>query len=212
MNKLLSNVMDEVAHHRFTSDEYYQLVELGFFEGHRVELIEGEIIAMPPMGSLHATTLTLALQALQQLFVAGYVVRSQMPLHLDNDSEPEPDIAVVVGSPSDYAASHPSAAVLAVEITVTTLPYDRDVKGPLYARAGIPDFWLIDVPGRRVTVFRHPRQDATSATGWAYGESGLYLPGDRITPLEKPNSRIAVSDFSTASNLPVDHRQYLMLF
>lgn len=194
MNNLLSNVMDEVAHHRFTSDEYYQLVELGFFEGRRVELIQGEIIAMPPMGSPHATTLTLALQALQRIFATGYVIRSQMPLHLDSDSEPEPDIAVVAGSPSDYAVSHPATAVLAVEITVTTLAYDRDVKGPLYARAEITDFWLVDVPGRRVTVFRHPRQDATSATGWAYGESGLYLAGDRITPLEKPDCSIDVSD------------------
>jgi Uma2 family endonuclease len=194
VNKLLSNVMDEIAHHRFTSDEYYQLVELGFFEGSRVELIQGEIIAMPPMGSLHATTLTLALQALQRIFAAEYVVRSQMPLHLDNDSEPEPDIAVVTGKPSDYAASHPSTALLAVEITVTTLTYDRDVKGPLYARAGIPDYWLIDVPGHRVTIFRHPRPDASSAAGWTYGALGLYLPGDQITPLEKPDSRIAVSD------------------
>ena len=194
VNKLLLNVMDEVAHYRFTSDEYYQLVELGFFEGRRVELIQGEIIAMPPMGSPHATTLTLALQELQRLFVAGYVVRSQMPLHLDDDSEPEPDIAVVPGTPADYAEAHPVTALLAVEIAVTTLAYDRDVKGPLYARAGIADFWLIDVPGRRVTVFRHPRQDASSGTGWAYGDSGLYLPGDRITPLERPNSGVAVSD------------------
>lgn len=133
MNKLLSNVMDEVAHHRFASDEYDQLVELGFFEGRRVELIEGEIIAMPPMGSLHATALMLALQALLRLFAAGYVVCLQMSLHLDNDSEPDPDIAVVAGRPSDYAASHPSTALLAVEITVTTLTYDRGVKGPLYA-------------------------------------------------------------------------------
>lgn len=193
MSKPLANVVDEVAHHRFTSDEYYRLVELGFFEGRRVELIQGEIIAMPPMGSPHATTLTLALQGLQRLFTEGYVVRVQMPLHLDDDSEPEPDIAVVFGTPGDYAAAHPSTAVLAVEITVTTLAYDRDVKGPLYARAGIPDFWLIEVPGRRVTVFRQPRQDPASDTGWVYGESGLYLPGDRIAPLARPDSDIAVS-------------------
>ena len=76
---------------------------------------------MPPMGSPHATTLTLALQELQRLFAEGYVVRSQMPLRLNDDSEPEPDIAVVPGTPSDYAAAHPSTALLAVEIAVTTL-------------------------------------------------------------------------------------------
>jgi Uma2 family endonuclease len=186
--------MDEVSRHRFTSDEYYRLVALGFFEGRRVELIHGEIIAMPPMGSPHATTLTLALQCLQPLFAAGYVVRPQMPLHLQEDSEPEPGIAVVPGTPADYADSHPMTAVLAVEVAVTTLAYDHDVKGPLYARAGIPDFWLLDVPQRRVTVFRHPRLDSSSVTGWIYGESGLYLPGDRIAPLAIPESSIAVSD------------------
>jgi len=194
VSKPLSHVMDEVSHHRFTSDEYYRLVALGFFEGHRVELIHGEIIAMPPMGSPHATTLTLVLQCLQRIFAVGYVVRPQMPLHLQEDSEPEPDIAVVPGTPADYAGSHPMTAILAVEVAVTTLAYDRDVKGPLYARAGIPDFWLLDVSQRRVTVFRHPRLDASSVTGWIYGESGLYLPGNRIAPLPLPDSGIAVSD------------------
>ncbi len=194
MSKPLSNVMNDVAPHRFTSDEYYRLVELRFFESRRVELIQGEIIAMPPMGSPHATTLTLILQCLYRLFAQGYVVRSQMPLHLDDNSEPEPDIAVVLGTPADYAEAHPVTASLIVEISVTSLAYDRDVKGPLYAKAGIADFWLIDVPGRRVTVFRHPRRDPSSVTDWVYGASGLYLPGDKITPLEMPDHDIAVSD------------------
>jgi Uma2 family endonuclease len=188
------HVIDDVSPYHFTSDAYYRLVELGFFEGGRVELIHGEIIAMPPMGSPHATTLTLVLQCLQRLFSEGYVVRPQMPLHLQGDSEPEPDIAVVRGAPADYAHSHPSTAALAVEIAVTTLAYDRDVKGPLYARAGIADFWLLDVPGRRLTVLRQPRLDPASATGWIYGESGLYLPGDEIAPLEKPGCGVAVAD------------------
>lgn len=199
MSKPLSHVMDEVSHHRFTSDEYYRLVALGFFEGRRVELIHGEIIAMPPMGSPHAATLTLAMQCLQCIFIVGYVVRPKMPLHLQEDSEPEPDIAVVTGTPADYASSHPMTAVLAVEVAVTTLAYDRDVKGPLYARAGIPDFWLLDVPQRRVTVFRHPRQDSASVTSWIYGELGFYLPGDRIAPLAIPDSSLAVSDLFYAT-------------
>ena len=98
MSKPLANVVDEVAHHRFTSDEYYRLVELGFFEGRRVELIQGEIIAMPPMGSPHATTLTLALQGLQRLFTEGYVVRVQMPLHL------EARVLLLLGEIQQFAA------------------------------------------------------------------------------------------------------------
>jgi Uma2 family endonuclease len=186
--------MDNVVPYRFTSEAYYQLVEMGFFEGHHVELIHGEIIVMPPMSSLHATTLMLTLQWLQHLFAAGYVVRPQMPLQLEDDSEPEPDIAVVPGTPADYAAAHPATAVLVVEIAVTTLVYDRDVKGPLYARAGIADFWLVDAPARRVIVFRQPRLDPASRTGWVYGESGLYLPGDRLIPLASPDNSIAVAD------------------
>ncbi|MCZ6873341.1 MAG: Uma2 family endonuclease [bacterium] len=145
--------------HQWTVEAYDHLVRLGIFEACHVELIQGDILTMPPMGSLHAMTVLRLAEALRPIFplAAGYLLRQQMPLRLPAfDTEPEPDIAVVAGTLDDYLDSHPATALLVVEVAESSLAYDRDVKGSLYARAGITDYWIVNLIDRCLEVFRHP--------------------------------------------------------
>lgn len=126
--------------HRFTREEYDRMVAAGVFAPDaRLELLEGEIINMPPQKSRHATAVRLIEDALRAAFLAGFDVRTRLPLSLGDYSEPEPDVAVVKGSPRDSRDAHPSSALLVVEIAETSLDYDRRRKLPVYVRAGIPE-------------------------------------------------------------------------
>src|SRR2546427_3694659 len=120
--------MDALQVRRWTRQEYDRMVEAGVLApGERAELIDGEVLAMTPQGSLHATAVVLVEEALRAAFATGYVIRAQMPLALDPSSEP--DVAVVRGSPRDYRGAHPTSALLVVEGAEATLGYDRDPKG-----------------------------------------------------------------------------------
>src|SRR5438445_12837702 len=142
---------------RWTRQEYDRMVEAGVLApGERAELIDGEVLAMAPRGSLHATAVRLAEEALRAVFGAGYDVRVQMPLALDPSSEPEPDVAVVRGSPRAYRDAHPASALLVVEVAGTTLGYDRDQKGSLYARAGVAEDWIVNLLDRAAAPGRSP--------------------------------------------------------
>src|SRR2546428_13960355 len=112
--------------------------------GDRAGLTVGDVLAMPPQGSLHATAVRLAEEALRAAFGTGYDIRVQMPLALDPSSEPEPDVAVVRGSPRDYRDAHPTSALPLVEVAHTTLGYERDPKSRLFPRAGAAEDWLRD--------------------------------------------------------------------
>jgi len=127
-------------------------------ETDRVELIEGELIDMTPIGSRHANLVDVLAQILVRRLPAGCRVRVQNPLRLGESSEPQPDIAVV--RDRSYAAAHPEAAdvLLLIEVADTTLEFDRDIKLPLYARHGIPECWLIDVAGRQLSIHREPAE------------------------------------------------------
>ena len=145
--------------HRITVEHFYRMAEVGLFEDDaRVELVNGEIIDVPPMGSLHAGTLHRVASALSMALGARAMVRQQLPLRLNEDSEPLPDIAVVKPRADHYTSSHPAPADtwLVVEIGDSTLRYDRDVKARVYARAGVPEVWVIDLPENRVHVYRSP--------------------------------------------------------
>jgi Uma2 family endonuclease len=164
------------------------MIAAGVFDPRaRVELIDGEIVNMVPQGSLHATALQLAEEQLRAVFAATHAVRVQMPLALDDASEPEPDLAVVVGGPRDYRDAHPSSAVLVVEVADTTLVFDREQKQRLYARAGIEEYWIVNLTARQLEVRRDPR-------GESYASSATLQTGDSVAPLAAPDRRIAVSD------------------
>jgi len=152
--------------HRLDVDAYYKMAEAGILErAARVELIDGEIIDMPATGSPHAAIV----KRLNRLFthaapVGSALVGVQDPVRLDTFNEPEPDLMLLRPRHDDYRASHPSAAdvLLLVEVSDSSLTYDRGTKLPLYARFGVPEVWIVDVAAAAVEVFRQPQQGAYS--------------------------------------------------
>lgn len=148
--------------HRITVDEYYRMAEVGLLAPDaRVELIEGEIIDMPPIGSRHGGTVTQLHHLLVQAVATRASVRVQQPVRLGKSSEPQPDLALVKPRADYYKSRHPTAAdtLLIVEVSDTTFRYDRQIKVPLYARHGIPEVWIVDIKGRQMHFFRSPGAD-----------------------------------------------------
>jgi Uma2 family endonuclease len=157
-------------------------------------LIEGEILQMTPQRSGHAIAIQLVEEVLRHAFGGGYNVRTQLPLALDLRSEPEPDIAVVVGVPRDYRDAHPSSAVLIVEVADASLDYDRERKGNLYAQAEIIDYWIINLIDRRLEVYRDPDPTMLGPGGNHYRTTRHYSAGQKVAPLAVPQAEIAIED------------------
>lgn len=146
-----------IAPHRWTLEEYEHMVRSGVFEpGQHVELIEGEVIDMVPQNEPHAVTLSLVDSALRAIFSAGHVIRQRSPLRLGASSQPEPDIAVVVGVPRDFIKRHPHAAVLVVEISDSSIHHDRTTKLALYARYGVPSYWIVNLVEGVLETYDNP--------------------------------------------------------
>lgn len=177
-----------LATRRFTVDEYYRMAEVGILApGERVELIEGEVVPMAAIGSRHAG----CVNGLTQFFVSGLggraVVAIQNPVRLDRRSEPQPDVAVLRPRPDRYAERHPhpDEVLLLVEVADTSAGYDRGMKAPLYARAGIPEYWLVDLDAGVVEVHREPSPDG-------YRGVTRHLPGEELAPLAFPDFGLQV--------------------
>lgn len=180
---------------RWTRDEYERLGELGIFgPDEPIELIGGELIVSEPKGSPHETAVGLAEDALRAAFGSGWVVRVGSPIALDDESEPEPDVAVVPGQRRDYREAHPTRPVLVVEVAETSLALDRDHKGSLYARAGVVDYWIVDLVGRVLEVHRQPMPDPSARFGWRYGSVEVVGLEAAVSLLAVPEGRIAVAD------------------
>ncbi len=189
--------MHKLESHRWTIDAYDRMVAHGVFSpGEHVELIDGEVVNMTPQGSAHITALLLVHQRLQQVFGSGFHVRPQTPLVADPLSEPEPDVYVVRGEVRDYAGRHPSArdTVLVVEVCDSSLEYDRVTKGSLYARAGIPEFWIVNLVDLQLEVYQKPNPDPAARFGWGYAERFNVASGHSASPLEMPSAAVAVRD------------------
>ncbi len=178
---------------RWTVDEYHQMEELGWFRNARVELIDGEILEMPAPNNPHVVAMHVTEDASRSAFGAGYWVRTQSPLDLGLASEPQPDLAVVQGKARDYT-SHPTTALLVVEVSDSSLAYDRKDKASLYAEAGISDYWIVNVVNGQLEVFRGPAPDASQAFGFGYSSQTILHRGDAVAPLAAPNSSVAVAD------------------
>lgn len=148
----------EIARYSFTAEEFQRMGEAGIFrQDARLELIEGEIIEMSPIGSPHAACVTFLTYVLNKLG-PGSQVRVQNPVRLSDFSEPQPDVALLRWRDDFYRAAHPAPAdvLLVVEVAETTVAADRKVKVPLYARAGIAEAWLVNIPEGRVEVYSDP--------------------------------------------------------
>jgi len=178
----------------FTRAEYERAAELGLFgPEERLELIGGEVLQrVTPQHSLHATGVTLAAETLRQAFGQGYVVRVQLPLALADDSEPEPDVAVVAGEIRDYKKAHPSTAVLVVEVADTTLEFDRGRKAGLYAAAGITEYWVLNLQDRVLEVHREPAPMVGQPFGHHYRSITRHPHADSLHPLAAPAAAVNV--------------------
>ena len=180
---------------RWTRAEYEQMIEHDLFRPEeRVELVDGEILTMAAQNSPHITAVGLVDDALRAAFGPGAHVRAQGPLAVDSMSEPEPDVAVVHGSRRDYRSAHPESALLIVEVADTTLSFDRRWKASLYARAGIPEYWIVNLGARQLEVHRDPEPAPPARYGWSYGTVRQLGAEDEVSPLAAPEARIRVAD------------------
>ncbi len=171
---------------RFSRAEYDRLVEQGWFTDERLELIEGLLVTVSPQGTSHADVIAHVHELLVRLLGDRASVRSQLPFAATDDSEPEPDVAVVVRA--RYRDEHPRAAFLIIEVADSSLPYDR-YKASVYAAASVPEYWIVDLNAARVVVHLDPDPE----TG-AYRTTREHGSGDVLHPTAFPDLAIAVAD------------------
>jgi Uma2 family endonuclease len=167
---------------RFTLDEYHRLAELGFFgEDDRVELIKGEIVQMAAKGRPHSTFNRRLIRELTKLLGDRATLQSQDPIAIPDDSEPEPDIAILQNRDDDYLSEHPSPSdiLLLIEIADSTLNFDQKVKLLIYAEAGISDYWIFNLEGNCLEVYSEPYQDLQGKFG--YRRKVIFLPNELVT-------------------------------
>jgi hypothetical protein len=175
---------------RFTVDEYHRMAEAGILaEDDRVELIEGEIVEMSPIGSRHAACVKRMTSLFYRQVGQKAIVSVQDSIRLTGHSEPQPDLALLKPRPDFYAKAHPGPedVLLVVEVAETSPDYDRTVKVPLYARSGVPEVWLVDLAGEGVEVYRQPSPQG-------YREVRQARRGQRLTPEAFPDVELAVDD------------------
>jgi len=174
--------------HRFSVAEYHQMAEAGIFgEDDRVELIAGEIVEMVPIGIRHASCVRRLIRLLSRGVGERAVVDIQNPLRLAEDSELQPDVVLLRPRADLYAGSHPGPedVLLLVEVAESSVDVDRDVKVPLYARAGVPEVWLVDLGGDRIEVYRQP-----SPRG--YRDVRIARRGESVAPMALPELELPV--------------------
>lgn len=181
---------------RFGKGDFYRLGELGFFESDKVCLIGGEIFRMPPPSNIHSLGIDYLSDELRSIFGNEYWVRAQMGLDLSPDSVPIPDIAVVAGNRRSYHGQYqnPTTALLVVDVSLSTVAADRKWKASLYARAGIADYWILNIADRAIEVRRDPQPDPEQVFGFRYATLTIHKIGDFVSPHAMPDARIAVAD------------------
>ena len=175
----------------FTVDDYYRMAEFGILSPEdRVELIDGEIIEMSPMGTRHISCVMRATQAFSGAFKGKAMVSVQLPLRLSNYTEPEPDLTLLKSRADFYAAQKPAAkdAYLVLEVSDTTLDFDRNVKLPRYAAAGILEVWIANLQEDLLLVYREP-------SGNSYKTNRILRRGDPISVAAFPEVVFKVEDF-----------------
>ncbi len=176
---------------RLSVQDYHRMVEVGILDpDERVELIAGQLYQMAAKGSAHSAAMTRISRALSQGLGERALLRFQDPVQLNNDSEPEPDIAVVALNPRDYEDHHPipDEVYLLIEVSDRTLKRDKTLKARVYAQSNITDYWIWDVSGQQLWVLRHP-----SSTG--YQQEMTLSAADTISPIAFPECIISIASF-----------------
>ena len=180
---------------RWTRVEYERLIDLGLFSpDERLELLDGALVVREPQGNRHAAAIRKVVAALRAALGDAWQIDSQLPLALDDASQPEPDVSVVARHPHAYRDAHPSRAVLIVEIAETSYRIDREYKLSLYARAGVPECWLVDVVNDAVEIHREPEAAPAARYGRRYRGVETLRPPASVRPLVAPDTPIPVSD------------------
>ena len=181
---------------RFTVSEYHRIIEAGIlYEGERGELIDGVIIQHMPQKSKHSSVISQMAEQFYPLVLEGKVkVRVQTPIILTDDTEPEPDLAVVKPRADAYAKSHPSPddILLLTEVSDTTLAYDTEIKLPRYAASGIPEVWVANLVDNCVEVYREPLKLPDGIT--VYRTRTDLVKGDTLISYALPSLKIAVDE------------------
>lgn len=147
-----------VKRHRFTVREYHTMVEAGLLsEDDRVELVDGEIVEMTPIGTRHLACVVALTHLLTKASGDRYFVSVQNPIVLNEDNEPQPDLSLLRARPEPTGElPGPGDILLVIEVSDTTLSYDRKVKLPRYGRSGIPEVWIVDLQSRRIEIYTEP--------------------------------------------------------
>ena len=174
--------------------DFHRIVETGVFEGRRPVLIRGTLIEQGTMNPPHAVCVDLTQEVLRSVFGTGWRIRVQLPLVLSLDTDPMPDVGVVAGRARDFTDHHPTTASLVVEVADSTLAMDLTEKAELYATAGVPDCWVIDLENRQLVVFRDPEPLPEGLGATAYRTRMALASEDSISPLAAPSSTVKVSD------------------
>ncbi len=179
-----------IERYRFTVDDYYRMLAAGILtEDSRVELIEGEVIAMAPIGSRHAGCINRIVHVLSPQLADRAILSIQNPIRLSPYTEPQPDVALLRPREDFYASGHPGPrdVLLVVEVAETSGDYDRRVKVPLYGRAGIPEAWVVDLGAGVVEVYRGPGRRG-------YRQAERHGRGSVLSPQACPDVRLAVDE------------------
>lgn len=184
------------ARHRlWTRDELYHMVESGVLsQNERVELIEGEVVLLTPQDKPHADAVTNTNMILTSLFGRTHLIRVQLPLDLCETTQPEPDFAIVPRGALEKAERHPTSADLVVEIASSSLAYDREVKTAVYARAGIREYWILNIPARQLETYREPSALTDRMLGFGYRSLTIYTDDQSCCPLFASDVGVTVRD------------------
>jgi Uma2 family endonuclease len=187
----------QLLRRKFTVEEYHKMVESEILtENDRVELIRGEILEMSPIGTKHAACVNRLVNLLVQLLGKQVIVAAQNPVVLNNNSEPQPDVALLKHRDDFYETAHPQSEdiFLLIEVSDSTLMYDREEKIPLYAQAKIIEVWLVDINSQTVEVYQQP-------TDTGYQLMRKFTAGQNLTILALPDVNITVNQILVSPSL-----------
>jgi Uma2 family endonuclease len=185
-----------LATRRWTRAEYDRLIELGFLPpGERLELLDGQLAVREPQSERHASAIRRVVRALRPVLGDEWQIDAQLPIALDEMSEPEPDVSIVPRADDDYATAHPMRPLLVIEVADSSYRIDHGYKSALYARAGIRESWLVDLVCERLEMHRDPGRVPGSPLGARYGSVTLAERSATVAPLFAPAVRLQVSDF-----------------
>lgn len=178
---------------RFTGPDLDRMLEAGILdEDERLELIEGELIPLPPHNPPHSESIMRSNRALMTAFGSTHEVRCLLPLTVSEQDEPEPDFAVV--PQHERWERHPTTAPLVMEVSDSSLAYDRGEKAGLYARARVPEYWVLDLTRRQLEVFLEPMPDENSRWGYAYRVRRTVLEPETVCPQHLPPVQLSVAE------------------